>query len=285
MKLNEFFTKFKDEETIIRYLITEFVLPAEKSCSKCKRLMRISYLEGVFRCSKCSRKRSIFKNTFFSGCKIKLKDLLIISYLYLIKTPISGILNATSQSSETISAWTKFLRQLLGDSLSQSSMKIGGPNVIVEIDETKMGKRKFNRGHGVEGVWVVAGIERTVEKKIFAVQVEDRKGNTIKQIIKKYVKEGSIIYTDCWKSYNFACNELDFEHKTVNHSLYYKDPITGVHTNTIEGLNNGLKTLIVPRNRVKKNMKHHLLYYIWRRQNKNDLWGGFITALKFIKYK
>ena len=39
--------------------------------------------------------------------------------------------------------------------------KIGGLGTVVEIDESKFGKRKYNRGRMVEGTWVVLdGIER-----------------------------------------------------------------------------------------------------------------------------
>ncbi|KCZ76706.1 hypothetical protein H311_02292 [Anncaliia algerae PRA109] len=31
-------------------------------------------------------------------------------------------------------------------------MKLGGENIIVEIEESKFDKRKFNKGHHVEGV-------------------------------------------------------------------------------------------------------------------------------------
>lgn len=31
--------------------------------------------------------------------------------------------------------------------------------VVVEVDEYKFGKRKYHKGHQVEGVWVVGGVE------------------------------------------------------------------------------------------------------------------------------
>ncbi len=33
--------------------------------------------------------------------------------------------------------------------------KTGGKDQIVEIDETKFGKRKYNHGHHVNGSWVI----------------------------------------------------------------------------------------------------------------------------------
>ncbi|KCZ81554.1 hypothetical protein H312_01007 [Anncaliia algerae PRA339] len=119
---------------------------------------------------KCLKRISIFKNSFFQTCKIKINKLLMLCYLYLLKTPVDGIKKATGLSSATITDWTHYLRQLLGEAVDEEQTVIGGPGIIVEIDETKMGKRKYNRGRRAEGVWVIAGIERTTEKKIFVLK-------------------------------------------------------------------------------------------------------------------
>ncbi|KAM0675301.1 hypothetical protein GVAV_001126 [Gurleya vavrai] len=68
----------------------------------------------------------------------------------------------------------------------------------------------------------------------------------------------SKIYTNCFKSYKKACIILDLSHFTVNHSKYYKDPETECHTNNVEGLNNGEKTMIKPSNRIENDINAHL---------------------------
>ena len=50
---------------------------------------------------------------------------------------------------------------------------IGGPGVEVEIDESKFGKIKYNRGRQVEGHWVFGGVER-VTGECFMVEVARR---------------------------------------------------------------------------------------------------------------
>ncbi|KCZ79532.1 hypothetical protein H312_03073 [Anncaliia algerae PRA339] len=40
-----------------------------------------------------------------------------------------------------------------GGSVPEEKMTIRGPEITVEMDETKLGKRKCHRGHRVEGVW------------------------------------------------------------------------------------------------------------------------------------
>ena len=73
--------------------------------------------------------------------------------------------------------------------------RIGGNNAIVEIDESKFGKRKYNRGHRVEGVWVVGAVER-INKRIVLRYVEKRGGYTLTTSCKKYIKKETTIYSD-----------------------------------------------------------------------------------------
>jgi hypothetical protein len=73
----------------------------------------------------------------------------------------------TGIGSEAMTSWATYLRQLLADTIDYSDVQIGGEGIKVEVDETKLGKRKYHRGHRVEGVWVIGGVERTSGKKFF----------------------------------------------------------------------------------------------------------------------
>jgi len=75
----------------------------------------------------------------------------------------------------------------------KTSQVIGGPNIIVEIDGAKFGKRKHNVGRIVEGQWVYGGIERENPEKCFLVPVPDRKSDTLISLIEEYIRPGSII--------------------------------------------------------------------------------------------
>lgn len=113
-------------------------------------------------------------------------------------------------------------------------MFIGGEGKIVEIDESKFGRRKYRRGHRVEGQWVFGGIERDSGNS-FLVPFESRDQKTLVPIIQKYIRPKSIIISDCWKAYA-RLNKFNYTHLTVNHSKNFKDPETGACTNKVEGL-------------------------------------------------
>lgn len=50
---------------------------------------------------------------------------------------------------------------------------IGGAGHIVEIDESKFGHRKYNRGRLRDGVWVFRGVDRETNEAFLTI-VEDR---------------------------------------------------------------------------------------------------------------
>ncbi|KCZ79392.1 hypothetical protein H312_03217 [Anncaliia algerae PRA339] len=97
----------------------------------------------------------MLKNTFFNKTILKINKILQICYLYLHKCPTLEMIKMIGIQSESVIAWCSHLRELLSVSLEYSEIKIGGSGITVEIDETKLSKRKYNRGHVVEGVWVV----------------------------------------------------------------------------------------------------------------------------------
>ncbi len=273
---------FDSEEEAIKYLIDYEIIQEDSKCSQCRSIMKINYKRNSYLCTKtrCRNQKSIFKDTIFYKSNLKLNIILHIAYLYLLKMPIKGIMTSTGCSPNTITKWCLNVRQLCTDSLELEEKKIGGEGIIVEIDETKLGKRKYHRGHRVDGVWCVCGIERTGEKRSFVIPVDNRNESTMRNIIENYVYPGSTIYTDCWKAYNNPCDDLNIPHYTVNHSKYFKDPITGVHTNTVEGFNNALKIGIRPRNRNKEGIEEHIGFFLWSRRNSNNLWYAFLNALK-----
>ncbi len=240
----------------------------------------------VCRFYKCRKAISPLKGTIFNKLTLPLNIQLHILYLFLGKAPSSFIASSLQISKNTVSSYNKTFRKYIKNKqlLSNRSTKIGGRNKIVEIDESKIAKRKHNKGHKVEGAWVIGGIERSMlknrikneNKKMFLLPIEERNIDNIDLIIKRYVKKGTTIYTDLWKGYDNLKN-IGYKHMTVNHSKNFKDPVTGVHTNTIEGTWNGLKQSIIPRNRNKKNIVLYLKEYQWRKKNREyNIWKKFL---------
>lgn len=178
----------------------------------------------------------------------------------------------------------KHFRTLVSGNLHEEGMVIGGEGVIVEVDETKLGKRKYNRGHRVDGVWVLVGVERTPARRVFLAAVENRTADNLQEIIRNHVLPGSIVHTDMWRGYTSLEENTGLTHRMVNHSAGFIDQTTGVHTNFVEGTNFALKRSIPIRCRVRENIEEHLFEFVWRRQNESSLWESFLEAMRDTHY-
>jgi transposase-like protein len=272
-----------DTEACVRFLLANGLLDTPAACSRCDSSMR---MEGHrWRCRKkaCRYSQSIFHGSFFAGTHLKCDEAMLIAYLWLTKATSSTIHLMTRHSEHTIAAFLGYFMQLISGTLNDEDTTIGGKGIIVEIDETKLGKRKYHRGHRVEGIWVVVGVERTTARRVFVESVADRSERTLSDLISRHVLPGSTVYTDCWRGYA-GLVRLGLRHETVNHSVGFKDPSTGVHTNTVEGTNSGLKRSVPVRNRNAGSVEGHLVSCIWKRLHASDLWCGLIQALKTTSY-
>ena len=160
------------------------------------------------------------------------------------------------------------------------------PGVEVQVDESKFGKRKHNRGHRVEGVWVFGGVETTDERKCFMVKVPNRNRDTLHALIKKHILPGSIIRSDGHPS----CEKLHeipghcCEHEVVVHDHNLVNPVTGCHTNNTKGTWNGVKTDVPVRQRTEEHAVGHLHEFMWRRQNADRTWQAVMDAIGTVRH-
>ena len=150
---------FLDELECRRFLVAYGIFYNERICESCENPMMLNIERNCFRCNRrdCNKEISLRKGSFFYGSALACTKILYLGYQWLHKTPTVEIVRMTGHSSRTVCNFQKHFRNLVASDLSESSTLIGGEGIIVEIDESKLGKRKYNRGHPVEGVWVVGG--------------------------------------------------------------------------------------------------------------------------------
>ncbi|KAF0365727.1 Transposase, ISXO2-like domain-containing protein [Gigaspora margarita] len=147
----------------------------------------------------------------------------------------------TTFLSITIIKFVNLFRDLAIFKLTSKDHIIEGKNIICKIDESE--------------------VERTKEKKCFFVLTKDREASTLRKIIKQYVRPRSIVHTDHWKGYSHL-DQLNIIYHRVNHSKNRIQQGTGVHTNSVEGLWNGVKLNISTRNCSKQLLEKHLYEFI-----------------------
>ncbi|KAJ8971098.1 hypothetical protein NQ314_000880 [Rhamnusium bicolor] len=213
-----------DADRLISFLQQHGVLLLGVDCPQCNKPCKLySKPQLTFRCTNtivkvnsnrkktkvtCSYAAGAKKGTFFEHSRLPMNTICHFVALWLtFNHPRQTYIEHELQlSSSTVVDWSNFCREVCIACIVDASECIGGPGIVVEIDEAKMGKRKYNRGRIIDGQWVFGGFERE-SKKCFFVPVENRTKDTARNYSK---------------------------HEAVNHSKNFVDSDTGAHTQNIE---------------------------------------------------
>ena len=142
-------------------------------------------------------KLSIRHQSWLVNSKLSLETVLEFVYLWSQGFTHSEVMHELKLSKKTVTEWFMFFRECCIYSVMEQSEQIDGNGVEVEIDKSKFGKRKYHRGHKIEGQWVFGGHEKYNKQKIFMIPVLNRKATMLLPLIKKWIAPGSIINSDC----------------------------------------------------------------------------------------
>ena len=101
------------------------------------------------------------------------------------------------------------------------------------------------------------------------IMVQSRDAATLLPIIQRHVRPGSIVWSDEWAAYR-RVQQLPSvaQHSTINHSIQFVDPTTGVHTQNIESYWNRVKTKFKRMKGVQDTMlSSYLDEFMWRERH------------------
>eukprot|EP01083_Nonionella_stella_P005418 15655_1 len=254
------------------------IVPNTKQWQKNKYLDPYHYVCGNPRCRST---HSIRTNSIYHKSQLSLSTHLRILYKYCASCPVSIAAQQLKQlaTRKTISTYYAKYRRCLGiavDRYYADPRNKLGRNAVIEIDESKFNKKaKHHRGRqlGQPDMWVLGLVERNTGR-CYLIHVPDRTTATLVPIIQRIASAGCGIMSDLWRAY-LSLGDEGFVHLSVNHSVQFVDPLTGAHTNTIEGLWGNAKDKFKQMHGIQRGLaQSYLNEFMFRR-----LYGGSEAGL------
>lgn len=263
----------KDKEAL-KVFESHGIIPTKRRCERCNTELEVNSEERHFRCYKrfkrdpkskkvtrCNYFASQNKDTWLDKAKLEPSKNLLFINAFLRKSFTQALCEKNiGLRPATIVDWKSFCSEVCVNWLDNQE-PIGGPGKVVEIDESKFGKRKYNVGRLVDGVWVFGGVERGTKRR-FVLPVEKRNAATLIPLCKKYILPGTTVYSDSWRAYSSLKDE-GYTHFVVNHSKHFVDPETGIHTNNIERVWKDIKSWVLRPGNKKSHYKQYFARYLF----------------------
>lgn len=234
---------YKSDEDLLYFFQRNRFVKLNYRCKvrNCRRYCVARKKEGsnslimIFYCSRCRKDVSVLTGTFFENMRVPVRSVLKLMWLWScdIRTLLAAIVLKIPRYFRDIVSW-----KLLQPNQANAFL-MGGPGHVVQIEESVITKRKYNRGRLVSEKWVIGIYDVTSKKGIRQVCGEQVRGYT-NTCYTEGGRPGTEIWADEWISYRLL-NTMGYTHHTVNHSRNFVDPVTGICTNQVEGFWSCLK--------------------------------------------
>lgn len=264
-----------------REVLAKLRWPDGIACPHCgSKSIRNSYTRDQYDCASCGYQFSVTSGTIFHDSHLPLMKWFVAVYLMVeAKKGISANQMKRTLNVSYKTAWY-LCHRIRNAMMTDTGKHLSG---TVEVDETWVGGKKKDVGHGYKGnkVLAVGAIERDGDVVLEAIKHADRE--TLHKFIHSNTEpDTEAIYTDDWPAYN-GIEDENTKHETVNHSA--DEWVRGdVHTNNIENVWSLLKRSIVGSYHQvsKKHLDAYLDELEWRFNNRDNPYLFRDTLVKLI---
>ena len=224
--------------------------------------------DGVrWRCRRCKTSKSIRDGSFFAMSKVTLQKWLILIFWWTQQYPVTNATRIAEVDEGTAIDVYRWLREICSNKLLLMPMILGGPGIVVQIDESLFRHKPkvinfliientvilkdiihlhtYSMTHVLQNhrgrsttteVWVFGMVDVSHSPGLGYMEIVQRRdAATLLPIIQAHSAPGTIIHSDEWSAYRRVSSlPTVASHATVNHSLHFVDPATGTHTQNIE---------------------------------------------------
>ncbi|GAB6021452.1 hypothetical protein CHUAL_014130 [Chamberlinius hualienensis] len=179
-----------------------------------------------YRCTKadCRKTLSPVLNSCFKKSRLGPYNLIKVMFAFVEDMPHSQAIRHLGIAKQSVTDWYKFCRRVCDDSMIKNSVKIGGPYLHVQVDETQLAKQKYgkNRVLPSEIRKFVFGGKCLETGDKFLIRVANCDRATLWAIMRNRIAAGSKVYTNADPVYDGIADEegqrfgLDFwDHQAV----------------------------------------------------------------------
>ncbi|KAJ4445300.1 hypothetical protein ANN_07105 [Periplaneta americana] len=273
----------RDIESCIDFCVVHKLLPSKESnkCIDCgaegkvvwQKRSKNKNVPYCLKCSSCHKESAIAVKTWFERTKLTVAQSLTLIYLWQLHIKIFDAAIEAEVSANTVVDYYRFYREVCYVIITNSQREIGGVGHVVEVDESHLFVRKYNRGrltkHEKEHIWIFGGIDRDT-KQCFALRVNRRNKETLCSLIKNFILPGTKICTDGWKSYKDLEKE-GYLHGIVNHSVeFINSEDSRVCTQTVERMWGTLKSEVKRKGRESEHDDLYMFEFLYRQMQRRN---------------
>ena len=161
-------------------------------------------------------------------CKLLRKQQLKLLEYFVLEVTARSAADLLEIQPNSAALFYRPLRKIIAYHLELEAHEIF--DGAVELDESYFGAaHKGKRGRGATGKVAVFGLLKR-GGKVYTKVVINTKSETLMPLIARKIAPDSVVYTDCYRSYN-ALDVSDFYHERINHSKLFangKNHINGI---------------------------------------------------------